>query len=308
MAESQRTTTEKATPGKWAKYGRTKRARWLAAGVCGSCGRERDNDSLTCTRCLEKLSERSRLSRARAQAKKLVECGPRPPRKFDDNASCKRSWRVRWKAAGLCTSCGAARDVEGRVRCRKCLDFDRASHKRHCLDPQNVERSARDSRGKCERRQRRIAEGLCGTCGERPAAPRRKHCEPCLAIDRAKTMVRVERFRAQGLCVHCGAPPVTVSLCGPCLEKANVRSHTRRVRMEANPGHLTVGQWRALKKAQDYRCLCCGRREPEIRLTIDHVIPVSRGGSNAVENCQGLCADCNSAKFTRDTDYRTNPI
>jgi 5-methylcytosine-specific restriction endonuclease McrA len=42
-----------------------------------------------------------------------------------------------------------------------------------------------------------------------------------------------------------------------------------------------------------YRCVECGTQED---LTLDHRIPKSRGGSNADDNLQTMCALCNQAK------------
>lgn len=45
--------------------------------------------------------------------------------------------------------------------------------------------------------------------------------------------------------------------------------------------------------------------QSEKKLTIDHVIPVARGGANNIENLQLLCGKCNSAKGARVViDYR----
>lgn len=71
------------------------------------------------------------------------------------------------------------------------------------------------------------------------------------------------------------------------------------------PGMHTLAEWRALKARYDHRCLCCGKSEPEIVLTEDHVIPVSKGGSNDISNIQPLCLACNCSKGNRHvTDYR----
>lgn len=46
----------------------------------------------------------------------------------------------------------------------------------------------------------------------------------------------------------------------------------------------------------DYACRHCGSRR---QLTVDHIIPVARGGGNAFDNLQTLCRSCNSSKGTR---------
>lgn len=42
------------------------------------------------------------------------------------------------------------------------------------------------------------------------------------------------------------------------------------------------------------RCAACGRKAE--RLEVDHVIPVSEGGSHAAANLQALCVDCHRLK------------
>lgn len=52
----------------------------------------------------------------------------------------------------------------------------------------------------------------------------------------------------------------------------------------------------AVFAADDYRCVHCGTRE---ELTVDHIIPVSKGGGDERENLQTLCKRCNSSKGTK---------
>ncbi len=68
-------------------------------------------------------------------------------------------------------------------------------------------------------------------------------------------------------------------------------------------GEFTTDHWKALLRhyAPDGTCLCCGHKR---ELTVDHVIPLSLGGPNTVDNLQPLCQECNSAKYTRTADYR----
>lgn len=52
---------------------------------------------------------------------------------------------------------------------------------------------------------------------------------------------------------------------------------------------------------RDGFCLCCGSNES---LTVDHIVPVSRGGKNSLSNFQTLCRSCNSRKGTKYIDFR----
>lgn len=74
---------------------------------------------------------------------------------------------------------------------------------------------------------------------------------------------------------------------------------TRRARMRGAPGIHTEAQWEVLKKQYNYMCLCCKQQEPFIKLTEDHIIPISRGGSHDISNIQPLCKQCNGRKFTK---------
>ncbi len=86
-------------------------------------------------------------------------------------------------------------------------------------------------------------------------------------------------------------------------ERHPEKNQNRRA-LERLAGEYTAREWIELKEKYNYTCLCCGKREPEIRLTVDHVIPISRGGSNTIENIQPLCITCNKKKHTKKTDYR----
>jgi 5-methylcytosine-specific restriction endonuclease McrA len=87
-------------------------------------------------------------------------------------------------------------------------------------------------------------------------------------------------------------------------EKAQEYNRTHRARKKGNGGIITAAEWGDLKKKYSYTCLCCKRQEPEIKLTLDHVLPIAMGGKNVIENAQPLCLSCNCSKQDKHIDYR----
>jgi 5-methylcytosine-specific restriction endonuclease McrA len=58
-------------------------------------------------------------------------------------------------------------------------------------------------------------------------------------------------------------------------------------------GKISVEDWREIKKEYNHRCALCGVKEgPDTILTIDHIIPISRGGKNIKSNIRPLCKKC----------------
>lgn len=80
-----------------------------------------------------------------------------------------------------------------------------------------------------------------------------------------------------------------------------IASARRRTRITEAGGSFTLQEWRDLCKKHGNRCLRCNKRR---KLTPDHVVPVSKGGTSDISNIQPLCKPCNSAKKTKSTDYR----
>lgn len=49
-------------------------------------------------------------------------------------------------------------------------------------------------------------------------------------------------------------------------------------------------------KRDQFTCVLCGRSGIGVKLEVDHKIPVSKGGSNTLDNLQTLCYECNRGK------------
>lgn len=82
------------------------------------------------------------------------------------------------------------------------------------------------------------------------------------------------------------------------------RRRLRRVHLLSQvEGSFTLLEWRT-KLALYPNCPACGRDWSEtVRPTVDHIRPVSKGGSNLIANIQPLCQPCNSRKKDLTISY-----
>ena len=101
--------------------------------------------------------------------------------------------------------------------------------------------------------------------------------------DKEKERIRIKRYRELGL-------------------TALYLRNTRAKRKLAE-GKLSSAEWFAIKKEYGFTCPSCFLKEPEIKLSIDHVVPLSRGGRNDAPNIQPLCYECNRKKHTKTIRY-----
>jgi 5-methylcytosine-specific restriction endonuclease McrA len=244
---------------------------------------------------------------------------PLPP--SADMKAYKRAWRARRKAMGVCTTCGGERDTLGRVRCSACLAKDNENYATRGRTAYRKRAAVTNETAK-ERRARWKAAGLCSWCGGKRQDRTKRRCGDCLAKTakaRAKETVQRQSRRRRKLCPRCGRQTSGLILCPNCLNRGReeyrrsllvnpnanrVNSARRRFRLQENGGHYTAEDWEQVKAAQDYTCLVCGRREPEVSLQADHAVSVAKGGPNSPWNIQGLCESCNKSKGSKCVDLR----
>lgn len=54
-----------------------------------------------------------------------------------------------------------------------------------------------------------------------------------------------------------------------------------------------------------YRCRYCGDGAPDVKMTVDHVLPVALGGADTADNLVAACQPCNSGKSSSAPDEPT---
>ena len=80
------------------------------------------------------------------------------------------------------------------------------------------------------------------------------------------------------------------------------RNHTRRARLYAVP--RAPYDFVEILRLSGNRCAyqltgCLWLMDPEVQLTADHIIPISKGGSDTFENVLPACGRCNKKKGSR---------
>lgn len=65
---------------------------------------------------------------------------------------------------------------------------------------------------------------------------------------------------------------------------------------------------RSLFHRDAHLCMYCGKQFPEHLLTRDHLLPLSRGGTNSWKNVVTACRSCNHAKGARTPEEAGMPL
>jgi 5-methylcytosine-specific restriction endonuclease McrA len=89
----------------------------------------------------------------------------------------------------------------------------------------------------------------------------------------------------------------------PCIKSVALRIRVPEVIVlltyDAIPKKEVPFTRRNLYQRDRYSCQYCGKRTPKEELTIDHVVPRSKGGRTSWRNCVLACVDCNVRKGSR---------
>jgi 5-methylcytosine-specific restriction endonuclease McrA len=227
-----------------------------------------------------------------------------------DMAAYKRAWRNARKRAEICYDCG--KPVTGFSKCDVC----RAKEARVNLPKILVARKRKRDNASYRRKDaERRAAGVCLSCG----GPRDTECVRCQSCNERSNRNQKRRYARQagnGLCYFCGQPAEGRVICRGCYEssyrradplKMTLKDQRRRARLKGG-GTLLPEHWLALVAFCENTCLRCLAKEPEVKITIDHVAPIVHGGPNTIQNVQPLCSRCNKSKNARTIDFRTPAV
>ena len=86
----------------------------------------------------------------------------------------------------------------------------------------------------------------------------------------------------------------------------NYQSFRRAQKRGAPLNDLTPAQWQEIKAHYGRRCVYCGRKMQ--RLTQDHIVPISKGGSHTYSNVVPACQSCNSSKNAGPPPVPVQPL
>ena len=192
----------------------------------------------------------------------------------------------------MSTCSGCAEDAGDATRCAKCRDYVRDQYvkKNGGIITKSCEHCASIYSG--------IARGMA----------RRKYCSRKCKHDARRLKERQEliddKLRAKRICPHCGSvvPETMRSHAVYCSRKCLHAAHsaTTKARMKIMVGGDVKRIPRAYIIERDSgRCHLCRKKCRPSEIHLDHVIPLSKGGTHTLENLRVACAKCNMAKGAR---------
>lgn len=138
----------------------------------------------------------------------------------------------------------------------------------------------------------------CPACAKRRRVPIKLHVLPQANIACKSCGVVRERYTVTG----------KISRCRPCRvqdmtlfyrnnpDKDADRASKRRSMLAGVDGHHTTAEFRAKCAAQGNACFDCKR---VTALTRGHLVPISKGGPDYIDNIVGQCRSCNSKQNSR---------
>ena len=83
-------------------------------------------------------------------------------------------------------------------------------------------------------------------------------------------------------------------------ERAKASDQNKRAKRMAATGSHTAADIENILAQQNHKCTACKADLRKAGYHVDHIVALSRGGTNWPENLQALCPTCNMEKYTKD--------
>lgn len=120
---------------------------------------------------------------------------------------------------------------------------------------------------------------------------REQNLEQARAKSRAWQRANIDRAKANEAAWRAANP-----------EKNSAKARNRYARLRAAEGKHTAADVQRIYAEQNGCCAHC-KVSVGNKYHVDHIVAITRGGSNWPANLQVLCPPCNQRKFTHDMDY-----
>lgn len=148
------------------------------------------------------------------------------------------------------------------------------------------------------------AKNIKGTTKNRPKNPKKRPWKP---TERTKSTAR---YYAQKHMARIVKRALEKRHSDPIARHThNLKNHRRKARDLGAKGHYTAEQFLARVQFFEWKCRYCQCSLTLYTLTVDHQIPLSRGGSNWPSNLVPSCKSCNSRKHNKTPkEFISSPI
>jgi len=110
-------------------------------------------------------------------------------------------------------------------------------------------------------------------------------------IDGGWELLNHEKYRKMG-----GRPPTKEKQQDLARPMTYVKNEKSGPRIKCGRSSIPKGRRFDVLNRDNFQCQYCGKSAPEVKLHIDHVVPVSSGGTNSIDNLKTACSECNVGK------------
>jgi len=254
--------------------------------VCIKCGKEfwvkksrwSSGTVRYCSRSCKNTSQQNQCCSSCQQCGKKIWDSPSAKRKFC-SINCELAWR-KTRPKPVCSIPNCSRPLYARERC--------SSHYKRWYNRTTAGKIAQERYWDSERGKRKKSEkhrrwrlSQVGQVWLARYKSSGKEAAKMAKYDKSDNGI-MKRYRFR------------ISETGRVLSRRQCQE--RRARMVGAPGRFSREEWFSVRDFTNGVCPECGVNVGIEKMTIDHIIPLSKGGSNFISNIRAICKSCNSRK------------